>query len=353
MTDGGRERIDGDVAAAAVHGSFCPKLCTFACPVAAATGRHDAVPWSFHRVVADLADERREPDAGAAAGLRACSGCLACRVPCEFDQDVPAQVRAGRRAVAAAGAAVPGASRVRDAVAAGSSPYGVAPVAADVPPAATCVVVPGCRDRPATVTATVSLLTAADEEVAVVPPAGCCGAVLGDLGLAGAAADAADALRERLPGGVPRIALDPHCRPTLEDGDGPVTDLVAVLHGHLEDGRLAFAGPETELTYHDPCLQARREDRCDPVRELLAAAGAALVEPEHTRHRTACSGAGMGMDLTDPDAAGATARARAAELEATGRPAVTACSRARALLADAGAPVEDLAVFLAARLAGT
>ncbi len=92
--------IDEQVAAAATHGSFCPKMCTFACPVTAATGRDDAVPWSLHRTVADLADGRlplADDDGEVFARLTACTGCLGCQVPCTFDQDVPAQVRPRRR----------------------------------------------------------------------------------------------------------------------------------------------------------------------------------------------------------------------------------------------------------------
>jgi Fe-S oxidoreductase len=343
-----------EVADAALHGSFCPKMCSFACPVTAATGRDDALPWSFHRTVTDLASGRQAPDAHAATHLEACSGCLACRVPCAFDQDVPAQVRAGRAATFQAGAPVAGAADAVAAVAAGDSPYGVAPVPdAGDPAAADIVVVAGCRDDPDQLDALRRLLTAAGRSSAVVVPAGCCGGVLAELGADDAAADATARLRTRLVVANAVVATDPHCLPALRAavaGDTPVSDVPSLLVGLLDEGALALAGEPARVTYHDPCLLSRGEAVVAAPRRLLGATAAEVVEPEGTGERTVCSGAGLALELVAPDAAGATAARRTAQLTEPGLPVVTACAGARRRLGAAGADVRDLVTYLADHL---
>ncbi|MEX1177876.1 MAG: (Fe-S)-binding protein [Nitriliruptor sp.] len=342
------------VADDALHGSYCPKMCSFACPVTSATGRDDAVPWSFHRTVSDLAAGRLPLVPAVAGRLTACSGCLACQVPCAFDQDVPAQVRAGRAALVDAGAAP---VLVADAVAAVDA--GRAPTGTDLPelPAsedeAGTVIVAGCRDDSASLHAAVALLRAAGERVAVRVPEGCCGALLDDLG----ARDAADRARTRVADLVPAtaetvVANDPHCLGSLRAAGIETTDLATHLGTAVADGRLTFtAGDERSVTWHDPCVLARGEGVTDAPRRLLTAAGASLVEPEHHARHTACSGAGMGMDQLDPDAADATADARVRELGAG--PVVTGCARAAERLRARGADVTDLASALVTHLAGS
>lgn len=344
--------VPEDVAAAATHGSFCPKMCTFACPVAESTGRDDAVPWSFHRTVADAASGRRAVDEHTATHLEACSGCMACQTACVFDQDVPAQVRAGRVAAFEAGTPVNGATAAVAAVEAGRSAFDVElPAAPADRGAPDVVVVAGCRDESASLDALARIVAAAGRSASFVVPDGCCGGVLADLGAADASADAATALSDRLPEGVDVVSTDPHCLPSLRAAAGEgvtVSDVTSYLAGLLPD--LDLAGEATEVTFHDPCLLARVEGVTQPPRDLLAAAAATVVEPEGTGERTVCSGAGMALELVAPDAAEATATKRTAQLAATGVPVVTACAGARRRLAASGADAQDLLTFLAARL---
>lgn len=351
--------VPDDVAGVALHGSFCPKMCTFACPVTEATGRDDAVPWSFHRVVSDLAQGRAAATTHAATHLEACSGCLACQVPCVFDQDVPAQVRAARAAVRDAGSPVRGASEAVDAVAAGRSPYrGTTARRARrsgevARPDADVVVVTGCRDDAEDVAALGRLLAAAGRPATVVAPEGCCGGTLTDLGAPSEAAAAATRLGERLPPGDTVIATDPHCLPSLRGTvpDGTVvTDVATALADLLDRGALRFTGDAVEVAFHDPCLLARAEAVTASPRRLLRAAGAEVIEPEGHGTTTVCSGAGMALELVAPDDARATAELRARQLRATEVPVVTACAGARRRLAGAGLDVTDLASFLADRL---
>jgi fumarate reductase (CoM/CoB) subunit B len=351
--------IPADVAAAALHGSWCPKMCNHACPVLAATGREDAVPWSLHRTVSDLATGRIEPDERAAARLTACAGCLGCQQPCTFDQDVPAQVRAGRAATAVAGAPVPGHDAAVAAVDAGSSPHGVPAVATAVErtvAGATAVLV-GCRDDADAVSGLLGLLRAAGEDAHAVAAPGCCGATLRDLGAGGGADRARSATAGVLDGAARVVLLDPHCAPEVT---AAVDDGVEVVHAveavwrHLEAGALTLRPGLGPVTYHDPCLLARDARLVEEPRTLLRTAGAELVEPEHAGPDVACAGGGLALPLVDPDAAEATADRRRSHLAATGAPTVvTACSGARARLAADGTTVTDLFSLLASHLTDT
>lgn len=326
---------------AAVTGSYCPKMCTFACPVHQATGRDDAVPWSFHRAVTDLADGRRTPDE-VRDDLVACTGCLACQRPCDFDQDVPAQVRDGRAVARPRTAA---ADAVLDHLAAGRRPDGTPGPAADPVPEGATVLHAGCHDPEEVVAAGRRLLAAAGHDVAVVAD-GCCGQLATDLGGADLADRRRAHRRDQLASAGRVVTLDPHCGPALPDV-APVADLWSVLAAAPPPLR---ADPPTPVAYHDPCVLARGAGVVDPPRALLAAAGLTVVEPEHHGADTGCSGAGLGLPLLDPDAAATTAARRAAQLRATGARVVTACSRAADRLRGADLPVDDLAVALAARL---
>lgn len=341
-----------EIAGDALHGSYCPKMCTFACPVTSATGRDDAVPWSFHRTVSDLATGRLPIVPEIAGRLAACSGCLACQVPCAFDQDVPSQVRAGRAALVAEGVAPALVAEAVAHVAAGRAPTGASLPAVPADDAdgreVTTLVIAGCRDDDDALAAVVAVLRAAGERVTVQVPDGCCGALLDDLG----ARDAGDAARARLVTAAATtrvVATDPHCLGSLRSTGLEVADLATHLDEAVRDGRLRFPASTWDATWHDPCVLARGEGVLDAPRRLLAAAGAVVTDPEHARERTGCSGAGLGMDQLDPAAAAATAALRAHELG--DGPVVTGCARAQQRLAAAGTDVTDLATALARRLA--
>ncbi|MTV26921.1 (Fe-S)-binding protein [Nitriliruptoraceae bacterium ZYF776] len=339
--------VPPDTAAAALHGSYCPKMCTFACPVTSATGREDAVPWGFHLTVSDLATARLPLVAEAHDRLTACSGCLACQVPCAFDQDVPAQIRDGRAALVAAGAAPAATIAAVDHHRAGRTPQGAEVLTAppgDADP--TVRVAAGCRDTADDLAALVEVLRAAGERVDVHVPDGCCGALLADLGAApeGAAAGA------DLPADLPVVAADPHCLGAWEAAGAEVVDVATHLDEAIRAGRLRLHAEATvALTWHDPCVLARGHGVVAAPRRVLAAAGYEVVEPELTGTRTGCSGAGLGLDLLDPDAADATAVARVAQLGTS--TVATGCARARDRLAAQGATVLDLAAALRPHLA--
>ena len=326
-------QLPDQVLAEAQQGSWCPKLCTHACPVTAATGHQVAVPWSFHRAVVDL-DRGTLPVAEVGDRLHECSGCLGCRDACTFAQDVPSQVRAAR-AIAPI--------RTDDAVAATkewataldeSVPTDRVPSAA----AGELALLVGCHDVEADVVAVEALLAATGHDVVVVRPAGCCGSAARDLGDV-ALADALGARTAAAVGDAPVVAIDPHCEiPGVE-----VTPVLAMLADHVDDLPARTDGPR--LVVHDPCLSARRDDTTATARRLLARAGVDVVEPEGTGVTTVCSGGGMSLPLVDGDVA-ATVAARRADLLDEGR-VVTWCAGAAARLDAAGRDVVSLWQVLA------
>lgn len=333
------------IVAQAVHGSYCPKMCNHTCPVLRATGRTDAVPWGFHRTVADLADGRLAP-ADAAERLIACTGCHACAEGCIFeDQDVPEQVRAGRAALHSAGASLPAVAAAEEAVADGRSPFdrGDTPGAVGAT-APTMQLLVGCRDRAEVVAAAVRVLGAAGESVAVVVPDGCCGGVLRDLGATEAAADATATLATRLRPDVPVVLLDPHCHDTVDglDADRAVEDLVAVLHRLVESGDLDLDGAPETVRWHEPCLLV--DGPAAGAGPAVLAGVGSLVELPGEAHR-GCSGAGLGMELLDEEAAETVARQRRAMLAGPG-PVVTGCAGAAARLSTDDEPALHLVQLL-------
>jgi len=331
------------VADAARHGSYCPKLCTFACPVTTATGRDDAVPWSFHRTVSDLADGRLEP-ADAASRLTACSGCLACQSPCLFDQDIPEQVVAARSVARPRTDASEAALRN---LAAGRRPDGSSTPSPVGDPHADVVVLAGHEDPEASLQAAAALFAAAGHSVAVVAPQGCCGALARAVGDTELADGLAKGLIELVGRARVVVAMDPHCLGELRAAlpEATVIDVVTALAEEVD--RLSFRQAGRPIVWHDPCVLARVDGVVDAPRRLLAVAGFSVVEPEHHGIETACSGAGLAMPLLDPAAAAATAVRRAQQLAGTGADAVTSCHRAGALLTSVGHRTADLLQLLA------
>lgn len=335
--------MPAEVTDAARHGSYCPKLCTFACPVSEATGRDDAVPWSFHRTVSDLADGRLAPQE-AAPRLTACSGCLACRQPCVFDQDVPAQVVAAR---AVAMPQTEPSERALVQLALGRRPDGTSTPAPIGNRDADVVVVAGHADTREAMQAALRLFSAAGVDVAVIAPDGCCGALPRALGQPGLATGLTSQLATQVGTAKRVVGLDPHCLSELRQAapNADVIDVATALAELLD--RLRFRSAGRTLAWHDPCVLSRGEGVTDPPRRLLAAAGFTLAEPEDHRSSGACSGAGLGMPLLDPEAAAATAVRRARQLRVASATSASSCRRAADLLAANGAPTEDLVILLA------
>ena len=78
--------------------SLCPKLCKFSCPVTAATADEGATPTAMFESLRRVEDVQLAPEE-AAHLLQNCTGCEACRAPCEFDQNVPSMLYDARAAL--------------------------------------------------------------------------------------------------------------------------------------------------------------------------------------------------------------------------------------------------------------
>ncbi|HVM15852.1 MAG TPA: (Fe-S)-binding protein [Egibacteraceae bacterium] len=337
-----------DVRADAEHCSYNAKLCRFACPVATATGKESVTPWGINRALTAAAKAGAVSEATAAA-VYGCTGCRSCGSVCLPGLDLPTHVRAARADVVAAGLAPAGVER-----AAGRACPPADELVAGATPGAGTVVYPGCRsgDGPALA----ALLRAAEEPYDVVAGATCCGARSVDVGHAERGmAEAAD-LAGRLQDATAAVVADPHCARWLrvDHADPRVVALPSFLAGLVD--RLTphlSAPPDRPVAWHDPCWLARGMAIHDDPRTVLAATGAPVVEPPHTRDHTGCTGGGMGYPEADPAGAEAILSARADELRLAlggAGTVVTACPNAAERLRGAGLDAHDLAGWLATRL---
>jgi Fe-S oxidoreductase len=133
--------------------------------------------------------------------------------------------------------------------------------------------------------------------------------------------------------GVKRvITIDPHTTmmlrsvyPKILKGyDVEVLSYLEVLaeHGFGSNGHSArqLGG---EVVVHDSCVFARYEDVVDEPRELLAAAGLTLRDPENNGRQTWCCGGPV--ESLYPAKAAANAEKRVAQLREAGPEAVTMC----------------------------
>lgn len=332
-----------DVAPAAEHCSYCPKMCRFACPVAEVTGKESVTPWGIDRVISAMARgealtaEEQEP-------IWACTGCRQCRSACAPDLDLPTHVRAARavavkrpEGVAAAGGRVVAPASALQAGATQGAPL---------------VVYPGCRSADGEALAAV--LASAGMPYDVVGAETCCGARDADIGGAPLASQRALDLTIRLQDAERIVVADPHCARWMGiDGEDPRVETIgAFLAGVVGD--LPLQADVAPVAWHDPCWLGRGMTAYDEVRQVVAAAsGAPALEPEHTRERSWCTGGGMGYAEADPAGALEILRRRAEELRATAAPVtVTACPTAAERLRVAGLDAYDLSAYLASRLQG-
>ena len=151
------------------------------------------------------------------------------------------------------------------------------------------------------------------------------GALLRELGLRRAFEAHARRVLEaiRSAGAREVVTVDPHTHAALLDAAAALgADLRVVSYLQLVSpaGRAA-AG--RALAVHDSCIYARALGLSGRVRELLAAAGARVVEPPRSGRWTYCCGGPV--ESLMPSLSLSVARTRAAELESVAREAVTMC----------------------------
>lgn len=364
--------------------SLCPKMCRFACPVAEGSADEAATPTAMMQAW-ELAKSGDLPWDAAAEAFSRCTGCEACRAPCEFEQDVPAMLYAAR-AEAWRNGAVPAQTRaVQQAYLDSGTPFGIDATAVmkeacgeeDFQRKGRVLYWPGCRslaEQPDTVSTTMKLLRALGADHVSLPARkdlpGCCGAPLRAVGDEAGLQVAAAGLQQYFNRQRTWVSPDPGCLHTVREGyPGAGNEIHAeVLHlaeyllffeDRLRDlGRQACEAAEQRgdpwpaFVVHDACGLSRRLGRGEPVRQVVAAvtgvaAGCWGASPD----RTVCCGAGDFHDLRRPEAAARIAASARPELPAdawviTGDPGCRA-----SLQVTAGkARVTDVAGFLEAWL---
>ena len=157
------------------------------------------------------------------------------------------------------------------------------------------------------------------------------------------------------------ISICPHCVRTIstdwkEYGEAPpIEHHSEFLARHLD--KLPRNGANgSKIVYHDPCYLGRYRNVYDPPREVVSAFGK-LVNPERTRERSFCCGAGGGLAFLGEEKGKRVSVERAEQLVATGADVVgVACPFCNtmfrdALVSTANPPkLLDIAQLAAARL---
>ena len=357
----------GEADAATSHCAYCPKLCTFTCPVSRATRRETHSPWGkqttlfeVERGMIPLGREYVEP-------LFACTSCHACTSVCDHDVDVSVSLLSGRARVLEAGL-LPDPLRLllrnqpdREAEARRS----VAAVAGAIGPSTTArtVLFPGCAAAlgdPDMVRAALAITRTIDGEATAPFQDLCCGLPYLLAGDTSGFRKAGRKLSEAARGWKKIVVLDPGCAWTLGrlyplhglELPAEVTTLVEHVLPHLHRF-VRRSNPRGPVFYHDPCHLGRGLGLFDPPREILLrlVAGGAR-DLSRTREYEPCCGGGGAIPESMPDVARGAASHLAGSLREEGaRTVVTACPTCRThLTGQDDLEVLDLVTLLAEAL---
>ena len=322
--------------------TLCPKMCRFACPVADATADEGATPTAMMQAWR-MAQSGALPWAVAADTLGRCTGCEACRAPCEFEQDLPRMLYAARAEAWERGAVPEGAGALHRAQLDSGTPFGIDARAVlkehgrpdDFDRKGRVLYWPGCRqlaEAPAEVAATVDLLRALGANHVSLPARddvpGCCGAALRVIGDQRGFEAAAAGLQQYFNRQRTVVMPDSACIGALRDGYPEIGLAVNAELLHLGEYLLFFREQLMDLgaaacaawesageawpgfVVHDACGLHRRQGRGEAVRAVVeCVTGEAPGTFGPSADRTACCGAGDFHDLRRPSAAAAVASA--------------------------------------------
>ena len=149
------------------------------------------------------------------------------------------------------------------------------------------------------------------------------------------------------------VSICPHCVRTVGTDWSEAGATFAIEHHTELLARHAahLPKPDGKIVYHDPCYLGRYRGVYDEPRSLL---GPNLIEPQRTRDKSFCCGAGGGMMFLGEEKGDRVNRNRARELENTGADTIAAaCPFCQSMFRDAlEKPVRllDVAQILAERL---
>jgi dimethylglycine catabolism B len=351
--------------------AFCPKMCTFACPVSSAEGRETVTPWAKMSLVhLSQGGEVSLANKDVQEALEACTGCGACVEQCAHGNPV-AETLFVARGVAKSERA----ERHKERFERTGDVKGrdLRPALERLPRDAHAKVAyfPGCtrlseapqkaeRDLEALGIAMGASVSACEL------PAGklCCGYPLYADGQLDALAGHLKGLEEILQGHELVVTPDPGCAYTLSvvrrgllgersQARWPqIVPLVEVLAQRAE----RFSGKSQGLVvrYHDPCYLGRRGRTFSAPRALVAAAtGQAPLEFAMKNDEADCSGAGGLYPVSNPDGALRAAERRLNEDGNAHVPidaVVTACPSAARNFRRTGARVFDVVDVVLGRL---
>ena len=156
------------------------------------------------------------------------------------------------------------------------------------------------------------------------------------------------------------VSICPHCVRTIQE-DWKEFGTPPEIEHHSEflarrQAQLPHNKTEEKIVYHDPCYLGRYRNIYDEPRSVIASAGT-LVEPERTRERSFCCGAGGGLAFLGEESGQRVSSVRAQELVATGATTIgSACPFCNTMFRDALAGGEnsprllDIAQIAAAQL---
>ena len=316
--------------------ALCPKLCRFSCPVTSGTADESATPTAMMELLLNARSGNLDWEE-AAEILQRCTGCEACRVPCEYDQDVP-ELLYGARAEAWTAVGPPsGLQALHETHLQTGNPFGAdlkeilqkETQPEDFNRKGRVLYWPGCRglseqgDRLGKEMRLLRLLGA--EHVSLpsredVP--GCCGGALRAMGDRLGLQSSAAGLQQYFNRQRTWVSASATCVHTLRQGYPSVGIRInaEVLHlgqyllffrSKLEElgrsaaeHRAAMGIPNPQVFLHSSCTLHRRLGRAEPTTEAITAMlGEAPLPLPPGPDRSTCCGAGDFHDLRRPEAA--------------------------------------------------
>jgi Fe-S oxidoreductase len=156
------------------------------------------------------------------------------------------------------------------------------------------------------------------------------------------------------------VSICPHCVRTIQT-DWQEFGAPPEIEHHSEflarhQTQLPHNKTSEKIVFHDPCYLGRYRNVYDEPRSVIESAGT-LVEPERTRERSFCCGAGGGLAFLGEESGQRVSSVRAQELAATGATTIgAACPFCNTMFRDALANGEnsprmlDIAQIAAAQL---
>ena len=119
-----RPKLDDDLQQMTAYCTYCPKMCRFSCPAAAAEGRETSTPWGMMRLLEMCQDGSISIDDDVAEAFYHCTGCRRCQSFCNHDNDVPRALWEARRQTVQLGFMPSSLIPIHDAFQDHSTPYG-------------------------------------------------------------------------------------------------------------------------------------------------------------------------------------------------------------------------------------